>query len=112
MNDYEKRVFGPEKFDEQAAQIYEETAFYYYRHCDTCKIQRKPKASHCATCNNCVVGFDHHCTLLNNCIGRRNLRAFNSLLVSVWLYAFLLAVMGLLVILKKPLIDKIANDGG
>jgi hypothetical protein len=42
-----------------------------------------------------VKGYDHHCTLLNNCIGARNLRAFNTLLVSAWCFFVLGFIYGL-----------------
>ena len=65
--------------------------YFRTRDCKTCGddnkggyrgYQKPPKVSHCGTCNNCVRGFDHHCFLLNNCVGRRNMRAFVSFLIS------------------------------
>ena len=107
MNIQEKGIFDPENYNQKAAEIYDETPFYFYRYCTTCDILRKPKASHCATCNNCVVGYDHHCTLLNNCIGKRNIRAFNSLLVCVWTFALITSVVAVLIILKEPVLDQL-----
>jgi hypothetical protein len=74
--------------------IFEQTHLYKERPCNTCNITRKPRASHCKVCNNCVKGYDHHCTLLNNCIGARNLRAFNLLLISAWIFFILGLVYG------------------
>ena len=112
FNAHEKAIWTGEEPDALAARVYEETPFYFYRYCTTCDIQRKPKASHCGTCNNCVVGYDHHCTLLNNCIGKRNLRAFNVLLVCVWTFALVTAAIAVMVILHKPVLEKLELEEG
>lgn len=59
-----------------------------------------------------MVGYDHHCTLLNNCIGKRNLRAFNLLLVSVWTFALVTVAVAVMVILKKPVLEKLELEEG
>ena len=82
--------------------IYKETNFYHYRDCNTCGIQRLPKASHCATCNNCVKGYDHHCTLLNNCVGKRTLRVFILLLIFTWAFYLLSGVLAGIATLYEP----------
>ena len=61
-------------------------------------------------CNNCVVGFDHHCTLLNNCIGKRNLRAFNALLLSSWIFFAVSGAIGMISLLDEPVIAKLKKD--
>ena len=61
-------------------------------------------------CNNCVVGFDHHCTLLNNCIGKRNLRAFNALLLSSWIFFAASGAIGMISLLDEPVIAKLKKD--
>ena len=38
LNQYEKEIFNPDEYDLNAANIYEETRFYFYRYCQTCKI--------------------------------------------------------------------------
>jgi len=56
--------------------IYKNEMYYKLRACQTCNIQRPPKASHCNTCGYCIRGWDHHCHAINNCVGRRNFRSF------------------------------------
>lgn len=105
------KIFDPDNFNIEQANIYQETPLYTYRECTTCKIERKPKASHCATCNNCVVGYDHHCTLLNNCVGKRTLRAFNLLLINTWVFVLLSGMIGMISLLQKPIIEKLQEEG-
>jgi len=38
--------------------VYRQCNLYTYRNCNTCAIERPPKASHCRLCNHCVRGFD------------------------------------------------------
>ena len=110
MNEYEKEVFKTQKYNANAAYIYEATQLYHHRYCETCRIYRKPKASHCAVCNNCVEGYDHHCPVLNNCIGKRNLRAAIFLLISVCCFAVVSVDIGALVILKRPTFYRFFDD--
>ena len=82
--------------------IYMDSRYYRYRDCNTCKIQRLPKANHCGRCNNCVVGFDHHCTLLNNCVGKRTLRSFISMLFFAWTFYLGSGVIAAIALLWEP----------
>ena len=38
LNSQEKQIYNPENYDQKAAEIYEETPFYFYRYCTTCDI--------------------------------------------------------------------------
>jgi palmitoyltransferase len=38
---------------------------------------------HCPRCNVCIEGFDHHCPWLSKCVGRKNIRAFYVLVLSI-----------------------------
>ena len=90
--------------------IHKKCRFYNYRECNTCNIQRLPKANHCSVCNNCVKGFDHHCTLLNNCVGKRTLRMFLILLFCSTLFYFLTGVIGLIAMVYTPIKDAEDKD--
>ena len=79
--------------------IYQKSIYYYFRGCETCMIERAPKASHCNQCGHCVHGWDHHCAALNNCIGRRNIRAFVSFLLFSFSFALALALVSLYLLL-------------
>ena len=76
--------------------VYSRSQLYTTRTCETCKINRPPKASHCKQCNKCVHGFDHHCAALNNCVGRRNIRSFYCFLIASITSALLTIVTSLL----------------
>lgn len=89
LNEEEYKVFFTDP-------IYDRAQFYNSRSCETCKIQRPAKASHCSNCNKCVHGFDHHCVALNNCVGRRNIRAFYTFLVTSITFASLTVATSLL----------------
>ncbi|XP_077893453.1 uncharacterized protein LOC144374571 isoform X1 [Ictidomys tridecemlineatus] len=59
---------------------------YHMPWCPTCYFHRLPRTFHCKRCDICVEEFDHHCRWVNNCVGRRNIRLYLLLLVSLCLY--------------------------
>jgi len=87
LNQYETEV-------KEKDEVFQKSEIYKTRYCNTCQIQRPPKASHCRMCNNCVQGFDHHCTMLNNCVGARNLKFFVAYLFLGPIYACLEIITG------------------
>ncbi|XP_077893262.1 palmitoyltransferase ZDHHC19-like isoform X2 [Ictidomys tridecemlineatus] len=50
------------------------------------RLYHMPRTFHCKRCDICVEEFDHHCRWVNNCVGRRNIRLYLLLLVSLCLY--------------------------
>ena len=107
LNSYEMQMLNDTDEDPvyDRKKIFRKCRFYKYRRCETCNIQRLPKANHCSVCNNCVKGFDHHCTLLNNCVGKRNLRTFLLLLMTATLFYLLTGIIGVVAVIYLPIKD-------
>ena len=59
-----------------------------------------------------MIGYDHHCTLVNNCIGKRNLRAFVTLLIAACLFYLTTGIIGALIVLYVPYKHAVIDDGG
>mmetsp|Transcript_54388 Transcript_54388/g.129611 ORF Transcript_54388/g.129611 Transcript_54388/m.129611 type:complete len:289 (-) Transcript_54388:38-904(-) len=54
-----------------------------YTFCRHCRVDVPLNSRHCRHCGKCVPHFDHHCVWLNTCIGKRNYKAFISLITSL-----------------------------
>ena len=54
-------------------------------YCAICKVyyNYNKKVSHCTFCDVCVEGMDHHCVWVGKCVGKKNLKPFYGILVSV-----------------------------
>jgi palmitoyltransferase ZDHHC9/14/18/palmitoyltransferase len=54
-------------------------------YCDKCQVYFNPnnKVSHCNLCGVCVEGIDHHCVWVGKCVGKKNIKTFYGLLISV-----------------------------
>ncbi|CAF1001235.1 unnamed protein product [Brachionus calyciflorus] len=63
--------------------------------CKICLIVVPLKTKHCRKCNKCVTDFDHHCIYLNNCIGGRNYKIFIMAIVSAFIGALAIFIIGL-----------------
>ncbi|KAL6051922.1 putative palmitoyltransferase zdhhc4 [Balamuthia mandrillaris] len=64
-----------------------DNVLYHKRRCETCDIDRPPRAKHCNVCGGCVARFDHHCIWINNCVGANNHAKFIIFLLSTALLA-------------------------
>mmetsp|Transcript_49660 Transcript_49660/g.87786 ORF Transcript_49660/g.87786 Transcript_49660/m.87786 type:complete len:262 (-) Transcript_49660:59-844(-) len=67
-------------------------------HC-YCYVSGEARTKHCHSCSKCVDGFDHHCDFLQTCVGRRNYRAFITLVALLFTWAATLIVLDCLVLL-------------
>ena len=73
-------------------------------YCSKCKVYYKlsSKVNHCNLCEVCIEGFDHHCVWVGKCIGKKNIKPFYGIIVSVGItYIFLIITFVIIYINKK-----------
>ena len=54
-------------------------------YCNKCQVYFNPnnKVLHCNFCGVCIEGMDHHCVWVGKCVGKKNIKTFYGLLISV-----------------------------
>jgi palmitoyltransferase len=57
-------------------------AYWSWRPCDKCGLDRPPRVVHCPLCNKCLLKRDHHCYFSGSCVSLHNQRHF--IVFSFW----------------------------
>ena len=52
-----------------------------FRYCEICNVNQNKFIHHCFSCDVCMENLDHHCVFIGKCVARKNMIAFNALLI-------------------------------
>ena len=71
-------------------------------YCNICKIYFDPynNVEHCRFCGVCIERMDHHCVWVGKCVGKKNIKSFWLMVLSVAIFYIYTVVCALIIFLR------------